>query len=279
MTVINRVAPGLAVLVLCITMQGFVGVASGQEMTEQQRLERCQNNLNRLAELEQQLRLTGQRIEGTIERASKAVKAKDKASSQSIAIDDFLLPETGDSDLDNKISETWNKCLAAEMLIFPNLPEAKRECLDALLSGLQRAQEDATLEAERLMDRQNNLRWQMENHRTNLTALRCDEPGGVVPNLTATWKVTQGNYTGWLFLHQTGVYLTGSLMWQNHEPGSIVSGTVGKGSISFTIQYATGGSGIYNGTIDPSGKSMQGNTTGTLGAGPWTMTWAAEASR
>lgn len=283
MTVINRVAPGLTVLVLCIAMLGFVGVASGQEMTEQQRLERCQNNLNLLATLQQQVEALPPDGYWSVWKISAVeswltvIEATSRADEPEAS--EWMTPRTGFDDVDADIEKTYNKCLRDEKLDIFVTEGSRRKCLDAVAAGLRRAIADAKAFRSQYDNQMTDNRRQIENCQTNLTALRCDEPGGVVPNLTATWKVTQGNYTGWLFLHQTGVYLTGSLMWQNHEPGSIVSGTVGKGSIRFIIQYATGGGGSYDGTIDPSGKSMKGSTSGTLGSDPWTMTWAAEASR
>ncbi len=161
--------------------------------------------------------------------------------------------------------------------VFLIAPEgAQTTCMNTVMAGLWRKVFDLAAEESQLASRMDNLLVQAENHRTNLSALRCDEIGGI-PDITAVWNITQGNYTGWLRLRQTGAALAGTLQWLNHgDSASIMSGTFAGGSIRFEVAYPGGTKGQYQGTVDASGKTMSGRTTGVLGNSPWSATRAQQ---
>lgn len=283
MTTRNRMALGLTISVLSLLSPGFVGGPLGQEMAPEQRQERCQNNVNRLAELERQIEPIDDMVEDIDSEIRDIVFAQRRLSaiqaSRDIPMSDFSPSPTQSRYLDSSILETWNRCMAAETLFLTNTDDAKRSCISALIAGLGRAQADADAERVQLRRRQADLRAQAENHRVNLTALRCDLLGGAT-GIDGTWNLTQGNYSGWLILHQTGAALTGTMSWSNHgEMGSVMKGTFVNRTIRFQIAYPSGDRGEYEGTVDSSGRSMQGSTSGTLGTGPWSATRSNQPER
>lgn len=274
---VNRLAPGLAVLVVSLLITGVVARASGQEMSEPERRERCQNNLNLIAELEQQLAAEPPEAiwpDRCQERAVILLGVVENASRKNklLVADDFTIRPTGCDGLDDDITKTFNKCMEGQTLGVFEIGDAARPCLIALAEGLRRAINDQnTISSQYYRLREDGPR-QIQNCRTNLMALRCDQIGGTY-NLEATWHLTQGAYTGWIILYQTGAALRGTVSWLNHgQSGTIQDGTVANGKVHFKVAYPSGDAGLYDGIISPSGKSMGGTAAGWLGGGNWSAT-------
>jgi hypothetical protein len=268
-TTINCIARGLTVLVLGLMTTGVIDKASGQERTEL-----CQNNLNLIASLEQQLApippyaiWSDEKLGAASSFLIRIQRNKAKVTEQVMTLDYKLVP-SGDETLDEDLSRTLRKCMEQETLLFINYGDAGRSCLETVEAGLQRAIRDAIPIRSRVAE----IQRKMQDCHTNLMALGCDQTG-VTHDITASWNLVQGKYTGWLSLHQTGAVLTGFLYWSNHGgAGGIQDGTFENGKIHFKIAYPGGAAGLYDGIVSPSGKGMGGTASGELGGGSWSAT-------
>jgi hypothetical protein len=121
-TNVNRISPGVTVLVLGLLTLGFFGWAFGQEMTDQERRERCQNNLNRQAELEQEMRPIENKVLEAEKKGSRIKYLLDHAQDEGLGLiraiqeQGIREPNTGYPDLDRDIMRTWNNRLPAAFL-------------------------------------------------------------------------------------------------------------------------------------------------------------------
>lgn len=158
-------ATGFLLLILC-------GVAQGQELTEQQRQERCQNNTNRIAELRKQSKQLDEEIlnfwsDEKIARARSAQVAIRRVRANP--------PQKGES-----VPEAIYGVLHA----FPEL-NVEWDAFDSIndrLEGMdRRLSEEIALAKSQLprrveLEKQKvELERQIQEHRVNLSALRCDE--------------------------------------------------------------------------------------------------------
>ena len=288
MTNPKRIAVGSTGLIFALLSLSAAVVAAGQNLTEEQRQkERCENNRNRLAELEQLNKILRDRIKNiwSEEKEEKARGALQeikrlKAPDQELEYLDRI-PDCGDRNLDFQITTMYRYCLIR--LGQPDDPASapialKKTCLNALYAGLGRAIQDAVGERERrseMNDQVLDIVQQIQNHRVNLSALGCDVLGGAF-NLTGKWSLIQGTDKGWLWLSHSGTTLTGTMMWLIHSgKASIQVGTFANGSVEIEVEYSTGEAEIYRGTVDASGKSIKGRVESvTRGShSDWSATW------
>lgn len=91
-------------------------------------------------------------------------------------------------------------------------------------------------------------------------------------DLSGTWKITQGNYTGTLSIRQSGNEFTGNMNWSNHQKASIESGMLFSGSVMITLAYDGELRGYYTGKLDATGKKMEGECISNKGS---SEKWAA----
>jgi hypothetical protein len=121
-TNVNRIALGLTALVLGLLITGVISRAAGQEMSDQERRERCQNNLNRQAELEQEMRPIENKVLEAEKKGSSIKYLLDHAQDEGLGLIRVIQeqgirePNTGHPDLDRDIMRTWNNCLPAAFL-------------------------------------------------------------------------------------------------------------------------------------------------------------------
>ncbi len=92
-----------------------------------------------------------------------------------------------------------------------------------------------------------------------------------VNDLTGTWLLTQGSYTGTLKIRQSGNVLSGEMNWNNHQKATIEGGNLFSGKLLFTLAYDSELRGYYNGILDATGKKMEGECISNKGSSDkWT---------
>ena len=181
----------------------FPVTAKSQDLPEAQRIERCQNNKNRIAELEKQLRVVNADLS-----AFMGPKERDDVKTH-LAYVRTLYEREKDMDWHqyDMVSAQYNfknkdcasKRTEVEARPFKCIAELEKIITDKLNKA-------ATLQNKRpqLISRKNEIDNQLSAHRNNLVALRCDETssagtctlaGKWVHNTegigTTTWTITR----------------------------------------------------------------------------------------
>ena len=75
-------------------------------------------------------------------------------------------------------------------------------------------------------------------------------------DISGTWQIIQGSYSGTLTIVQNGRDFSGQVLWSNHQKGTIESGNFLFGTIIFVVAYEGDLKGYYNARLDESGRKM-----------------------
>ena len=219
--------------------------ASAQDLTDAQRLERCQNNKNRLAELETQLRVIDAELSKTwskkeIEDArenmvfvrsfgQKSRPEDVKKIDRIAAIYNFVVDGKGSSylvQLENEIGKKIDKAVSLQN----KRPE--------------------------LLNKKNEIDKQIASHRNNIIALGCDKASfnGNTPNLAGTWKGLNWVYE----ITQNGTAfswkITNDAAYNESAKGDILDGN--KIKATWTNKNGTD-TGTGNIITDSNGKAIE----------------------
>lgn len=90
-------------------------------------------------------------------------------------------------------------------------------------------------------------------------------------DISGTWLLTQGSYTGTLKIRQAGNVLSGDMNWSNHQKAAIESGNFFYGSVLFVLAYAGDLRGNYQGKLNADGNKLEGECISNKGtADKWT---------
>jgi hypothetical protein len=213
------------------------------QLSDAERQERCQNNRNRVAELEAQLRV----IDADLS-ASMTEKEMEDARTQMIYVKWMKKYE---NQLDenfiklNKIAGQYNySFIDCRLKLFQGITECLIR-LEKLIA--QKIDKAVSLDRLELQAKKNETEKQLNEHRNNLVALRCDQPpdisGSWTSNIDVSYSISQNQ---------------SAFTWSAPKLHSKGEGTVTGNSISATW---TGdwGPGSATGTIkvDATGRATQ----------------------
>lgn len=101
-----------------------------------------------------------------------------------------------------------------------------------------------------------------------------------IPQVTGIWSITQHGeqiLDGSLNLTQIGTTLTGKLVWDGDiiPPAKIVSGEISGNRMHFLVRYDSGDEGAYDGKLNSSFDSVEGEATGPAAGKDTNVTWSA----
>ena len=188
----------LSMLSLVFLLLSFSVVA--QDFTDTERLERCQNNKNRLAELEKQLKVVDEDL-SNVWTKKEIEDARDKM----VLIRKFRI-----NGYDAHKEVTLNRIAAQYNFKYIDCCSKKlhTECLENLEQIIAKKIDKATsLSGPELLNKKKDIEKQIASHRTNIIALRCNEKK--VSNaddadyikLSGTWRSGPGPRIGELQLN------------------------------------------------------------------------------
>ncbi|MBC7875166.1 MAG: hypothetical protein H7Y01_14275 [Ferruginibacter sp.] len=254
---------GLPTFIIIVSVLLFSVAAHSQDLTEEQKQERCQNNKNRIVELETQLRVINAELSQTMEKKEMEDARQDmfyvrifKVSNNNLNIDPL-----NKSDLNFKRIESigaqynWD----FEKCIYKGFREGEKPyyvpkfCYSELEKIIAKKIDKAvSLDRPALLAKKNETEKQLAAHRNNLIALRCDQPTGAC-KLEGVW--TQNT---------PGI---GSTDWKIESDGTAnergIGYAKGKATLSGNVlhidwQTNTGYSGYYEWTLDGNCSSVKG---------------------
>ena len=259
-----------------------------QDISEAQRLERCQNNKNRLAGLEKQLQITNAELSQAW--SDKEIEnARDKIIRIRFIKKYYTEFEGGIKELEliqAQYNPAANYCFSLPELLKL---DAINNCINELEKTIFKKIDKAmALKSKRpqLINNKRSIEKQISNHRTNLIALRCDAASVntnldcKTPSVIGTYKMELDKYpAGVLKIEsQSGNEVIGKY-GDEKQPKNIISGKFSEGrdckvlegtftnkdynSIGgFKFTFSSDGSS-FSGTWWHSDKSRSGSWTGT----------------
>ena len=233
--------------------------ASAQDLTDAQRLERCQNNKNRLTELEKQSAIVNAELRKIPEK-----KEIDDARDNMIFIKKL---ETDRIDNVKKLSEK-QKLLYRKILslynfdigdCYDNSSANFTSCIVGLYTTIvQKIDKGSALLLQRpaLVKQKQDIDKQIASHRNNIIALGCDKTSfnGNTPNLAGTWKGLNWVYE----ITQNGTAfswtITNDAAYNESAKGNILDGN--KIKATWTNKNGTD-TGTGNIITDSNGKAIE----------------------
>jgi hypothetical protein len=254
---------------LALSLAAFASQASGQ-INEADRLARCQNNRDALANLQAQQRQIAYLTPGAVwtgEQVSRARTALRSITGYRAELRDrrnWLLEWTQAGKPENSAA-TWHaeeeKRLTAQIraiagdfgILCP--PLAEDDCSDTAQKNLT----DYIDQFVAANGQNERLNQQMEAHRTNLAALRCDLAAAPaqfatnVPGMAGSWRGGNGQGSIYSF-GQDGA----NVSWTRNDNDEVGTATVSGSSISASYRSSYG-SGSASGTIefDTTGRAVR----------------------
>lgn len=172
---------------------------SAQELTQAQKQERCQNNKNRIAELETQLRtvdaelsqtMTADEMEDQREQLAFVKMLKTNATSGTYPKNAWDPKKV--AQISANCNFNMDKCLER----YNNEPSAVKSCLSELEKIIEsKIDKDKSLNRLELQAKKNEIEKQIASHKNNLIALGCNANNITnTPDISGTWKALNWIY-------------------------------------------------------------------------------------
>ena len=232
--------------------------ASAQDLTAEQRLERCQNNKNRLAELEKQSAIVSAELRKIPEK-----KEIDEARDYMIFIKRLKTQNINDlRALTEKENLLYKKILIQFKLNLRECYDLNRyflSCIYELYNTItQNIDKGSALLEQRpdLLDQKKDIDKQIAFHRNNISALGCDRASGNTPNITGTWKGLNWVYEITLNGTAFSWKITNDAAYNESAKGNILDGNKIKATWTNKNGTATATGDIIT---DSNGKAIQIN--------------------
>lgn len=241
--------------------------AHSQELTPEQKQVRCQNNRDRIVELDKQLKRTNDSLAQIPEK-----KEIEDARSYLSYIRKFKNPNNPSIDPRNKSDENFIKIKRIavqynfdfEKCIYKAFHEGEEPnyvskfCYSELEKIIvKKIDKDVSLQSRRsvLINKKNETEKQLAAHRNNFIVYRCDEPADNNKTVDISGNWAYG--TEWVYtITQNGMDFTWYMATLNEK----AKGTITGKSVSATWFYKDGsvkGSGTGTVKVDASGRATQ----------------------
>jgi hypothetical protein len=224
------------------------------QLSEVERQERCQNNRNRVAELETQLRVIDADLSASMTKKEMADAREEMVFVKSMR--NKMQRTEAEKDKYEIISFHYNfkhdECYAAMHKISKVQPY--KRCIDELGRIIAvKIDKAASLDRTAIVAKKQQTTQQLAAHRNNLVALDCDDKASGVCRLAGSWiQDTPG---------------IGSTTWEIKSDGTAdergIGYAKGKASLRGNVlhidwQTSTGYSGYYEWTLDENCRSVKG---------------------
>jgi hypothetical protein len=222
----------------------FSATAHSQDLTEAQKQERCQNNKNKIAELEAQVRV----IDADMSQAMEP-KEIENARKEMIFVRKMINsskePSKDDWNTIHRIAAHYNYGASKQSHSFTELENIIGKKIDKAVSLEDKRPE--------LINKKNEIEKQLAAHRNNLLKWGCD-----ATNISGTWSWSccEKKYSGKFTLRVSGNKLSGSF----DDVGDI-DGTFSGTTLTFKRTWSAGTQN-YILTLSSDGKTLDGSFTG-----------------
>ena len=168
-------------------------IAHSQELTEIQKKERCQNNKNRIAELEKQLQVLNVDLSQTMTNKEMEDKKAQLVFVRSMKIRGYIVDENKYDKISAQNNFKNRECYGNNYYANKSMESSLHKCFaeleDILIAKIDKAVSLQNKKPE-LLAKKNETNKQLASHRTNLIALGCDNQIGQLSGackLEASW--------------------------------------------------------------------------------------------
>lgn len=222
---IVRIAKSIVILTYAFFLLPFF--VKGQDLSEAQKKERCQNNKNRITELEVQLRITDEELSQSME-----AKEMETARSRMLEVKNFKNLAYKD-----KNSANWNDRLIRVGRIAAQYDFELEDCIEEAklystsprgvcfaaleIKIAKKINKAVTLNRPALLAKKKEIETQLSAHRNKLIELGCDQSSGT----QAIWSGTFTNSLMKLTLSGNAGAVTATYSWGPADNASKGNGT------------------------------------------------------